>query len=197
METLTFHIERFETPTGRMLLVTDEQSQVRALDWEDHEQRMQRLLRRYYRNSALTLRDAPKASFARRALLDYFSGQLEAIDEIQVATSGTEFQSEVWQALRRIPRGQTLSYGALAKKIGRPAAVRAVGLANGANPIAIVVPCHRVMARTPRSRATAAASNANAGCSSTKARYTSCREGVRSGIVSPACFSARNRLLPW
>ena len=62
-----------------------------------------------------------------------------------MATSGTAFQNQVWSALRRIPRGQTLSYGALAKKIDRPAAVRAVGLANGANPIAIVVPCHRVI----------------------------------------------------
>jgi methylated-DNA-[protein]-cysteine S-methyltransferase len=62
-----------------------------------------------------------------------------------VATSGTEFQNQVWTALRRIPTGKTLSYGALAKQIGRPAAVRAVGLANGSNPIAIVVPCHRVV----------------------------------------------------
>jgi methylated-DNA-[protein]-cysteine S-methyltransferase len=60
-------------------------------------------------------------------------------------TTGTAFQRDVWRALRRIPTGRTLSYGVLATKIGRPAAVRAVGLANGANPIAIVVPCHRVI----------------------------------------------------
>jgi methylated-DNA-[protein]-cysteine S-methyltransferase len=145
MEHVTFQIERFETPTGRMLLVADEPGLVHALDWEDHEPRLQRLLGRYYRGVTLRLREARQASLARRALLAYFEGQLDAIGEVQVATSGTEFQNQVWQALRRIPRGETLSYGALAKQIGRPAAVRAVGLANGSNPIAIVVPCHRVI----------------------------------------------------
>src|SRR5262249_23027417 len=62
-----------------------------------------------------------------------------------VATRGTIFQREVWAALRRIPVGATLSYGALARELGRPRAIRAVGLANGANPIGIVVPCHRVI----------------------------------------------------
>jgi methylated-DNA-[protein]-cysteine S-methyltransferase len=142
---VTFQIERFATPTGRMALISDAQGRVHALDWEDHDERMQRLLGRYYRNVTLSVRDATKESAARRALLAYFKGQLDALADIKVATSGTEFQNQVWSALRRIPLGQTLSYGALAKKIGRPAAVRAVGLANGANPIAIVVPCHRVI----------------------------------------------------
>jgi methylated-DNA-[protein]-cysteine S-methyltransferase len=145
MKTETFQLERFATPIGRMLLVSDEQGRVHALDWQDHDERMQRLLGRYYRNVALSLRDASQESAAKRALLAYFDGQLDAITQVKVATSGTAFQNQVWTALRRIPRGQTLSYGALAKKIGRPAAVRAVGLANGANPIAIVVPCHRVI----------------------------------------------------
>ncbi|HEX3851452.1 MAG TPA: methylated-DNA--[protein]-cysteine S-methyltransferase [Polyangiaceae bacterium] len=145
MNTVTFQIERFATPTGRMALISDAQGRVHALDWEDHDERMQRLLGRYYRNVTLSVRDATKESAARRALLAYFKGQLDALADIKVATSGTEFQNQVWSALRRIPLGQTLSYGALAKKIGRPAAVRAVGLANGANPIAIVVPCHRVI----------------------------------------------------
>ena len=145
MNTETFQLERFATPTGRMLLVSDEQGRVHALDWQDHDERMQRLLARYYRNVTLSLRDASQESAAKRALLAYFDGQLDAITHVKVATSGTAFQNQVWTALRRIPRGQTLSYGALAKKIGRPAAVRAVGLANGANPIAIVVPCHRVI----------------------------------------------------
>ena len=75
----------------------------------------------------------------------YFAGNLAAIDEIRVETGGTPFQREVWAALRTIPAGTTLSYSALAVQIGRPKAVRAVGLANGANPISIVVPCHRVI----------------------------------------------------
>jgi methylated-DNA-[protein]-cysteine S-methyltransferase len=145
METETFQLERFNTPTGRMLLVNDDQGQLRAIDWEDHEERMQRLLRRYYRSTKLELRDTARKSDARRALEAYFEGELAAIASLKTATNGTEFQREVWSALRRIPTGRTLSYGALASKIGRPAAVRAVGLANGANPIAIVVPCHRVI----------------------------------------------------
>ncbi len=64
---------------------------------------------------------------------------------IPVYTSGTVFQQAVWQALRSIPPGTTLSYGALAKKLGRPKAVRAVGTANGANPVGIAIPCHRVI----------------------------------------------------
>jgi methylated-DNA-[protein]-cysteine S-methyltransferase len=145
MNSETFRSERFDTPTGRMLLVSDDASRVHALDWEDHEERMQRLLRRYYRNVTLPVREATQQSTAKHALLAYFDGQLDAITKVQVAASGTDFQNQVWAALRRIPQGQTLSYGALAKKIGRPAAVRAVGLANGSNPIAIVVPCHRVI----------------------------------------------------
>ena len=141
----TFQIERFDTPTGRMQLVCDEQARVHALDWEDHDERMHQLLRRYHRTAELRLRDATQVSAARRAVLAYFEGRLDAIAEVKVAASGTAFQNQVWRALRRIPRGQTLSYSALATKIGRPAAVRAVGLANVANPIAIVVPCHRVI----------------------------------------------------
>jgi len=70
---------------------------------------------------------------------------LPAIDDLEVATAGTTFQRDVWRELRRIPVGQTISYSELAQRIGRPKAVRAVGLANGANPVSIVVPCHRVI----------------------------------------------------
>jgi methylated-DNA-[protein]-cysteine S-methyltransferase len=75
----------------------------------------------------------------------YFGGDLAAIDALPVATGGTEFQRAVWDELRRIPCGGSISYSELARRIGRPAAIRAVGLANGANPIGIVVPCHRVI----------------------------------------------------
>lgn len=79
------------------------------------------------------------------AIAAYFSGDLHAIDEISVATAGTAFQRTVWRALRDIPCGTTISYGELARRIGKPDAVRAVGTANGANPIGVVVPCHRVI----------------------------------------------------
>lgn len=76
----------------------------------------------------------------------YFSGELHALDTLAVAPKGTPFQQRVWAALRTIPVGQTRSYLDIAKAIGSPAAVRAVGAANGQNPIALVVPCHRVIA---------------------------------------------------
>jgi methylated-DNA-[protein]-cysteine S-methyltransferase len=82
---------------------------------------------------------------ARRALQDYFEGDIDAPARLPTASNGTDFQRAVWDALRLIPVGQTISYGALAARIGRPTAMRAVGHANGANPIAIVVPCHRVI----------------------------------------------------
>lgn len=80
-----------------------------------------------------------------RALRDYFAGDFLALRAIEYATGGTEFQRGVWAALVAIPRGETRSYGQLALAVGAPGAARAVGWANGSNPIAIVVPCHRVV----------------------------------------------------
>lgn len=84
---------------------------------------------------------------ACRQLREYFAGERQAFD-IPLQLSGTEFQVSVLEALRKIPYGQTASYGEIAKRIGRPRAVRAVGAANGRNPIPIVVPCHRVIGST-------------------------------------------------
>ena len=81
---------------------------------------------------------------ARAELDQFFGGTLREFT-VPLAPRGTEFQRSVWQALRRIPFGQTVSYGQIAKEIGRPAAVRAVGAANGQNPICILIPCHRVI----------------------------------------------------
>jgi methylated-DNA-[protein]-cysteine S-methyltransferase len=145
MTAQTFSLERIDTPTGKMLLVTDEQGRLRSADWEDHEDRLQRLLRLHYGANAIQLLEATRPSVARKALEAYFAGDTKAIDSIATSTNGTVFQRAVWDALRRIQVGQTISYGALAAAIGRPKAVRAVGLANGANPIAIFVPCHRVI----------------------------------------------------
>jgi methylated-DNA-[protein]-cysteine S-methyltransferase len=145
MRAQTFSLERIDTPTGRMFLVTDEQSRLRAADWEDHEDRMQRLLRLHYGQNAIQLRETSAPSSAHIALEAYFAGDTESIGTVLTATNGTEFQRAVWDALRRIPFGHTMSYGALAADIGRPKAVRAVGLANGSNPIAVFVPCHRVI----------------------------------------------------
>ncbi len=137
-------LDRFPTPIGTMLLVTDGEGRLRALDWEDYESRLRRLLRLHY-GAAATLRAGAAPDAVRAPLKAYFAGDLQALDRIAVATAGTPFQRAVWAALRNIRAGTTLSYGALARRIGRPAAVRAVGLANGANPVSVVVPCHRVI----------------------------------------------------
>jgi methylated-DNA-[protein]-cysteine S-methyltransferase len=88
--------------------------------------------------------DAKPLATAIRQLAQYFAGRRRAFD-LPLAPRGTPFQRAVWQALARIPYGETVSYGELARRIGRPRASRAVGLANGANPLPIVVPCHRVI----------------------------------------------------
>jgi methylated-DNA-[protein]-cysteine S-methyltransferase len=75
----------------------------------------------------------------------YFEGDLESLDEIDVELHGTAFQQRVWLALRGVRAGTTSSYAALAERVGSPAAVRAVGAANGANPVAVVLPCHRII----------------------------------------------------
>jgi methylated-DNA-[protein]-cysteine S-methyltransferase len=83
-----------------------------------------------------------------RAMTAYFAGDTDAIDELPTATGGTDFQRAVWAALRDVGAGRTVAYGDIAVAIGRPSAMRAVGMANGANPIAIVVPCHRIIGRS-------------------------------------------------
>ena len=144
-EQLQFTVSQMPTPIGEMRLVTDEDGAVRALDWDDYTQRMERLLVRQYGRERVRLVPGSMPADLRTRLEAYFAGDLHAIDAIAVETGGTPFQREVWAALRLIPVGQTFSYGAQATKIGRPAAVRAVGLANGANPVGLIVPCHRVI----------------------------------------------------
>ena len=136
-------VGRMASPLGVLLLVHDEVGRLRALDFHDFEARMHLLLRRHYGSPALT--DGPVQAAIAAALTGYFEGDHAALADIPTETAGTAFQRSVWGALRAIPPGETRSYGALAAQLGRPGAARAVGLANGANPIAIVVPCHRVI----------------------------------------------------
>ena len=138
--TLTF--SRYASPVGEILLVTEGDT-LRALDFADHEARMRTLLARHYGAVTLVEGEAPPAVTA--ALDAYFGGDPAALDALPVATGGSDFQRSVWAALREIPAGTTTGYGALAASLGKPGAARAVGLANGANPIGIVVPCHRVI----------------------------------------------------
>jgi O-6-methylguanine DNA methyltransferase len=142
---LQLFLERLASPVGEVILGTDGEGVLRVLDFADYEPRMRRLLQRQYGAKAFSLADAIKPSKAASVLGAYFGGDLKAIDRLKTANGGTDFQRKVWAALRAIPARSTVTYGELAARLGMPRAARAVGLANGANPIAIVVPCHRVI----------------------------------------------------
>lgn len=145
MSPLQLTLERLPTSIGDMLIVNDGQHRLRAVDWSNYEPRMLRLLRLHYGATGYSLGTSAAVSENQHKLAAYFAGDLSAIEALDVATGGTPFQRSVWAALREIPAGQTISYGKLATQIGRAKAVRAVGLANGSNPVGIVVPCHRVI----------------------------------------------------
>jgi methylated-DNA-[protein]-cysteine S-methyltransferase len=145
VDRFSFTLSHMASPIGEMQLVTDERGRLRALDWTDHEARLHALMRRQYPGRAISLSHGAAPAALRGALEAYFAGALDAIDAVEVETGGTPFQKRVWAALRAIPAGQTASYSEQAARIGQPTAVRAVGLANGANPVGLVVPCHRVI----------------------------------------------------
>ena len=145
---MTLHLRRetLATAIGEVVLLTDGDGRLRAVDFADHDARMLTLLDRHYGRGGWRAADsAAPPSAAHAALAAYFAGDVSALDGIETATGGTAFQQEVWAALRRIAPGETTSYGALALALGRPKAVRAVGAANGANPVSLVAPCHRVV----------------------------------------------------
>ena len=144
-EPLRLLTDRFDTPIGEMIIVADHDGNLRAVDWTDHTERLQNLLRLHYGSDGFTLQSTHNPRGLSDVMQSYFAGELASIDALPVQTAGTLFQREVWRALREIPLGTTVSYGKLAEQIGRPNAVRAVGLANGSNPVAVVVPCHRVI----------------------------------------------------
>ncbi len=140
MKTLNHQI--IESPIGKIQIVVAD-GKLCALDFEDYEARMRKLLARY-RGEYRLVPKADSNGIGKRVRA-YFDGDLAAIDGIEVDTGGTEFQQQCWLALRSIAAGTTASYGEQAKRIGRPKAVRAVGTTNGRNPVAIVLPCHRVI----------------------------------------------------
>jgi methylated-DNA-[protein]-cysteine S-methyltransferase len=128
---------RFTTigsPVGPLRLVADEQG-LRRLEFVDGRLGPPR---------DEWTEDARALAPVTRQLEEYFAGRRKVFD-LDLAPEGTEFQRRVWERLLEIPYGETISYGTLARRVGNPAASRAVGLANGRNPIAIIVPCHRVI----------------------------------------------------
>jgi methylated-DNA-[protein]-cysteine S-methyltransferase len=126
---------RIDSPVGKLLLAADAQG-LRQVSFESSK-RAAPVQRQWRENNS------PFAEVIRQ-LQAYFGGQLREF-KLRLAPEGTEFQLRVWNSLRTIPYGETISYAQLAQKIGNPQAVRAVGLANGCNPIPIIVPCHRVI----------------------------------------------------
>jgi methylated-DNA-[protein]-cysteine S-methyltransferase len=144
-DALQFSLSRMSTPIGGMLVVTDRDQRLRALDWEDHQQRMHGLMERFYKGRPLKIAEGVMPGELSDAFEAYFAGLLNVIDGIEVVMPGTAFQQGAWNTLRTIPAGQTLSYGEQAARMGRPNSMRAVGAANGANPVGLVIPCHRVI----------------------------------------------------
>lgn len=137
-------IDELPSPVGTLRLVVVPSSvAVCALEFPRHDADMTARLRAQFGAVELEHADDPAGHTSR--LRAYFDGDRTALDSIPVAAHGTPFQQQVWRALRKLRYGETTTYGALAAAIGRPGAARAVGLANGSNPVAIIVPCHRVV----------------------------------------------------
>ncbi len=126
----------YEAPIGRLVLESD--GDVLVGLWLPNE-------RRHARNDADDV--PPVLKEAATQLDEYFAGERTDFD-VPMELDGTDFQREVWTELSRIPYGETISYGELARRVGRPNGPRAVGQANGRNPIPVIVPCHRVLAST-------------------------------------------------
>lgn len=138
----TLFIDRIDSPIGTILLVIDG-NKLCSLDYEEYEQRMLLLLERRYGPVQLLPKVDPEGFGSR--IRSYLAGDYSALSDIAVSTGGTPFQQRVWHALRTIPVGTTATYGELAAQLGKPTAYRAVGGTNALNPIAIVLPCHRVV----------------------------------------------------
>ena len=133
-----------ETPLGR-LFVGGSAEAVHRVDFVTERRDEDELRARLERESGEEpRRDDEAASEATRQLREYFDGERRSF-ELPLAARGTDFQRRVWSELKKIPHGRTRSYGEIAEAIGQPTASRAVGAANGRNPISIVVPCHRVI----------------------------------------------------
>jgi methylated-DNA-[protein]-cysteine S-methyltransferase len=139
---MLLHYDDFNSPIGRILFASDGEA-VCSLDFSGYEERMQTLLKRRY--ATVEFRPGSDPLDLKSGLREYFAGDLHAFDSVAVRTGGSDFQELVWKALRTIPAGETWSYGQLAMRLNRPKAARAVGHANSLNPVAIIVPCHRVI----------------------------------------------------
>ena len=139
-------IDAIESPVG-VLTVAERAGRVCLLHFGPDGPAVHEMFDRWYPGEPRVRQPVPGVA---AVMGRYFNGEVGVLDAIPVELNGTPFQKNVWQALRRIPAGTTISYAELAKRIGDPAAVRAVGTANGANPVAVIVPCHRVIGSNGR-----------------------------------------------
>jgi methylated-DNA-[protein]-cysteine S-methyltransferase len=142
MATIALLRDRIATPIGDMILLAHDGALV-LLEFEEASDRVERELKHRFKHYELI--DHANPFGLSDKVRAYYAGDFAAIDDIETDGGGTPFQRRVWQALREIPLGETVSYGELAAKLGDKNAMRAVGLANGRNPISVVVPCHRVI----------------------------------------------------
>lgn len=136
------HLTSIESPVGPLTIAAHD-GHVCLLHFGRETAGIRRCLEAWYPGHALEHHPDPAAAVT--ALDQYFGGRIAALDAVPVELNGTAFQREVWNALRGIRAGATASYAGLARTIGMPSSVRAVGAANGANPVALIVPCHRVI----------------------------------------------------
>ena len=135
-------VERIKTPIGAAL-ITHDGKHICNLEFEGRDERRLEELAHHFPGAIV--QRAPKRSKFADALALYFNGDVRIIDKLPVAKMGTAFQQRAWAALRRIPAGKTRGYGEQAASLGKPNAARAVGRANGLNPVSIVVPCPRLI----------------------------------------------------
>lgn len=138
---MTFHAHEFETPIGRMITVVDEDAAVRLLEFANGRS-----------PSAHVARFGPEVRWTANACAhvvaavdQWFAGDRKALDSLELRPAGTAFSKQVWSEVRKVPFGSTASYGDIAARLGRPGASRAVGRANGANPVCLAIPCHRIV----------------------------------------------------
>ena len=137
---MTYSYKMIDSPVDRLTLIASDKG-LAAILWKDDDPRRIRL------SPLVEDPDNPFLVETERQLRAYFAGRLKTFT-VPLDFRGTEFQKSVWQALLTIPFGETRSYGEIARQIGKPSACRAVGAANGKNPISIIAPCHRVIGST-------------------------------------------------
>ena len=141
---MELHTDLIESPIGDIMIAAGD-GVLLALEFAEVRERFDADLKTRFGDCRLVRTRNPFGLGDR--LRAYFDGDITAVDGLAADGGGTPFQRQVWTALRRIPAGTTMAYSELAEAVGRPSAVRAVGMINGRNPISIVVPCHRVIGK--------------------------------------------------